>query len=478
MRAFPGCLASCAALLAVACLPLEAQVEQKKSPLEGIWLGSLKSGGGLRIAYLVSQKDGKLSAKMDSIDQGAKGLETEASLQDGVVRFASPKLGISFEGKFNNDATEIVGEWKQGKASLALTLKSVDALPSLARPQEPKRPFPYEEEEVIYENEKGKAKFTGTLTLPKTSGGPFPAVLLITGSGQQNRDEEIAGHKPFLLLADYLTRRGIAVLRVDDRGMGGSTGEVKMATTADFVEDGKAGVKFLNNRKDIDPTQIGLIGHSEGGIIAPIVASQSKDIAFIVLMAGSGVPGDELLLEQNKLVRAAAGESKLVIDVQVKLLATIMPIAKKEGDPKVAQKLMLEEFAKMKDKAGDEEKKELIKRENTDLKGLTESLSSPWMRYFLALDPRLALRKVQCPVLAIIGQKDTQVPYRPNLDEIAKALKEGGNKDFTCKDLPNLNHLFQTCKTGGVGEYATIEETIAPVALETVAEWIEGRLRK
>jgi uncharacterized protein len=478
MRAFAVYLASCAVLISVVCLPLQAQIEQKKSPLEGIWLGSLKIGEELRIAYHVTQKDGKLLAKMDSLDQGARGLDAQVTLEGTVVRFASPKLGFAFEGKLNKDATEIAGEWKQAKTVVPLTLKRVDKLPALARPQEPKRPFPYREEEVTYENKKGKATFTGTLTLPKAGGGPFAAVLLITGSGQQNRDEEVFGHKPFLIIADYLTRRGIAVLRVDDRGMGGSTGEVYKATTADFADDVKAGVEYLKSRKDIDATKIGLIGHSEGGIIAPMVASQSKDIAFIVLLAGSGIPGDELLLEQNKLVMGAAGESKLAIDVQVKLLHMVMPIVKKGEDPKVAQKLILEEFAKMKEMAGEEEKKELIKREKADLKVFAAALSSPWMRYFLALDPRSALRTVQCPVLAMIGQKDTQVPCKLNLEEIAKALKEGGNKDFTCKELPNLNHLFQTCKTGGVGEYATIEETMSPVALETMAEWIGARLRK
>jgi uncharacterized protein len=477
MRAFATLLACCSALVAIVCLPLEAQVSQEKSPLEGIWLGTMKGGKELRIAYHVNSKDGKLSAKMDSLDQGARGLHAEVTLEDNVARFASPKLGFAFEGKLNKGGTEISGEFKQGKATVPLTLKRVDKLPAPPRPQEPKRPFPYREEEVTYENKKGKATFTGTLTLPKASNGPFAAVLLITGSGQQNRDEEIFDHKPFLVIADYLTRRGIAVLRVDDRGVGGSTGEVSKATTADFAEDVKAGMEFLKNRKDIDAKHIGLIGHSEGGIIAPMVASQSKDVAFIVMLAGTGVPGDELMLEQNRLVLGAKGESKLVIDVQIKLLSMVMPIVKKEEDPKVTQKLILEEFAMMKDKANDKEKEELIRRENSDLKVLAAQLSSPWMRYFLALDPRQALRKVQCPVLALNGEKDTQVPAKLNLDEIAKALKEGGNKDFTCKELPSMNHLFQICKTCGVEEYAGIEETIAPVALETVAAWIEARVK-
>ncbi len=479
MRLFRCSLAGWMTLAALVCLPLQAQVEQKKSPLEGIWLGSVKAGATeLRIAFHVTDKEGKLSAKMDSLDQGAKGLDvSEVTFNDSAVRFAINNLAVVFEGKLNKEAMEIAGEFKQGKAAQPLTLKRVAKLPEPARPQEPKRPFPYREEEITYENKVGKATFAGTLTLPKTSGGPFPAVLLITGSGLQNRDEEVFGHKPFLLIADYLTRRGIAVLRVDDRTIGGSTGDVANATTADFAEDVKAGVEFLKSRKDIDATHIGLIGHSEGGIIAPVVASQSKDIAFIVMLAGTGVPGDEVLLEQNKLILKASGASKLAIDVQVKLLSMMMSIVKKEENPKTASSLIIEEFAKLKEKADDAEKKELEKRESADFKTMIKNLSSPWMRYFLTFDPRPSLRKVKCPVLALNGAKDLQVPPRQNLDEVAKALKEGGNMDFTCKEFPNLNHLFQTCKTGGVGEYGMIEETMAPVVLETMAEWILERVK-
>jgi pimeloyl-ACP methyl ester carboxylesterase len=480
MRIVVNHWALCVVLAALACLPLQAQVEQKKQSLEGIWLGPLKIGKQeLRIAFHLTETDGKLSAKMDSLDQGAKGLAIpEATFEGGVVRLASKGLNVAFEGKLNKDATEIAGDFKQGPNSFPLTLKRVDKLPAPNRPQEPKRPFPYREEEITFENKKAKAKFAGTLTLPKGSGGPFAAVLLITGSGLQNRDEEIFDHKPFLLIADYLTRRGLAVLRVDDRSVGGSTGDVSRATTADFAEDIEAGVEYLKSRKDIDATQIGLIGHSEGGVIAPIVASRSKDIAFIVLLAGSGVTGEELLLEQNRLVMNASGAKKLAVEVQLKLLGMVMPIVKKEADPQAAQKLVLEEFARLKEKASDEEKKELTVRENSDLKTLVKQLSSPWFRYFLMLDPRPSLRKVQCPVLALIGQKDLQVPPKMNLNEIAKALKEGGNKDFACKEMPNVNHLFQTCKTGRPTEYPVIEETMAPVVLETMANWILERVKK
>ncbi|HYV38535.1 MAG TPA: alpha/beta fold hydrolase, partial [Gemmataceae bacterium] len=384
---------------------------------------------------------------------------------------------VVYEGKLSKDATEIVGEWKQGGVSVPLTLKRVDKLPVALRPQEPKRPFPYREEEVVYENKKANVKLAGTLTLPKGD-GPFPAVLLITGSGAQNRDEEILGHKPFLLIADYLTRRGIAVLRVDDRGIGGSTGSVSSSTSADFAVDVLTGIDFLKAHKEIDPKRIGLAGHSEGGIIGPMVASESKDVAFVIMLAGSGVPGDEILLAQNKLILEAKGATKADIDLQLKLLTMVMGILKAEADPKVSEKRILEEFAKWKEKAPDEEKKLLAERETGDLKAIIYGLSTPWFRYFFSHDPRPALRKVQCPVLALIGSKDLQVPPQQNLPEITKALKEAGNKDFTVKELPNLNHLFQTCKTGDGSEYGNIEETMAPVVLEMMAEWILARTKK
>ena len=312
-------------------------------------------------------------------------------------------------------------------------------------------------------------KFAGTLTLPKGD-GPFPAVVMITGSGPQNRDEEILGHKPFLVIADYLTRRGIAVVRVDDRGVGGSTGDNNSSTSADFAEDALAGVEFLKGRKEIDAKRIGLIGHSEGGLVAPLAASQSRDVAFIVLLAGTGLPGDEILVEQNKLILKAAGASKEVIARQLKWLAIALPIVKQEPDSQVAQDRIAAELAKWKETVGTDEKKDVAEFVKALDKAAIAPLMTKWFRFFLSYDPRPALRKVQCPVLALNGEKDLQVPCKLNLDEIAKALTAGGNKDFTIKEFPNLNHLFQTCKTGGISEYAAIEETMAPVVLETMAD--------
>ncbi len=271
--------------------------------LNGIWQGSLKiSSVTLRIVFKVTvDKNGSYSATMDSPDQGAKDIPVDSVIyNDGNVKFVVGAVRGFFEGKVDFDNSTIKGEWHQSSMSLPLELKKIDKVEELKRPQEPKPPFPYNVEEVSYENKTAGIKLAGTLTFPKAK-GPFPAVLLITGSGPQNRDEELFGHKPFLVIADYLTRRGIAVLRVDDRGIGKSTGKFSSATTEDFAGDVLAGVEFLKSNKNINPKEIGLIGHSEGGLIAPMVAVKSSDVAFIVLMAGPGLPGDQILYKAGSV---------------------------------------------------------------------------------------------------------------------------------------------------------------------------------
>src|SRR5262245_7486170 len=276
----------------------------KRTPpagIEEIYEGKLKVGPlEVRLAFhLFKQKDASYAGTMDSPDQGAKDIVLDTvTVQDDTVKLELQSAKLVFQGKRSADNQEIVGTFKQAGQTFPLTLKRVAKTTESRRPQTPKKPYPYEEIEVTYQNTKDNIKLAGALTLPRSE-GPFPCVLLITGSGPQDRDETILGHKPFLVLADHLTRRGIAVLRVDDRGMGGSTGNVEDATSADFANDVLAGVAFLKTRKEINPAQIGLIGHSEGAIIAPLVASQSKDIAFIVMLAGTAFPGDEILYVQG-----------------------------------------------------------------------------------------------------------------------------------------------------------------------------------
>lgn len=445
--------------------------------LEGIWEGKLSAGPNtLRLVFRITKsQQGGLSAQLDSPDQGATGLPVDTvSLEGNAVRFEMKRFAALYEAKVDAGFTELTGVWKQGGVELPLVMKRVLSETKPSRPQEPQKPYPYDEEEVAYDNPKAGIRLAGTLTTPRGK-GPFPAVVLITGSGPQDRNETIFGHKPFMVLADHLTRNGIAVLRVDDRGVGGSTGNTGTATTEDFTEDVLAGVGFLKTRGLIDPKRIGLIGHSEGGIIAPLAATKSTDIAFIVLMAGTGLTGEEILYLQGALILKASGAGDQTIEESRKNQERIFSIIKSEKDPKEAEKRLMElrdeAVAKMTDeqkKAGGE------KAAEAQLRGV----NTPWFRYFLTYDPKPALTKVKCPVLAVNGERDLQVPYKENLAAIESALKAGRNKNVTIVMLPELNHLFQKAATGSPSEYARIEETMNPLALKTISDWIIERTGK
>lgn len=440
--------------------------------IEGIWQGALKvSGMELRIVFNISQTpEGILTATMDSPDQGVKGIPVdEVILENGNLRLEIKSAMGIFEGKLREDGLSIEGEWKQSGQLFPLVLERVDEVIELLRPQEPKKPYPHEEEEVVYENKQAAVKLAGTLTIPGQE-GPFPAVLLISGSGPQDRDETLLGHRPFLVLADYLTRRGIAVLRVDDRGVGKSTGDFAQATSEDFASDVLAGVEYLKSRKEIDPKKIGLIGHSEGGIIAPMVAVQSSDVAFIILMAGTGLTGEEILYLQAALIARAEGASDEAIAKNRSLQEQLFTVLKEEPDDAVAEKRLRTIYEDTLSEAELSEKEKEIAEAAAEAE--IQRILSPWFRYFLTYDPRPTLMKVKCPVLAINGEKDLQIPPKENLPAIEEALKLGGNNNYTIKELSGLNHLFQTAQTGSPSEYASIEETISPTALKIISDWI------
>ncbi|HLJ91260.1 MAG TPA: alpha/beta fold hydrolase [Candidatus Angelobacter sp.] len=434
----------------------------KPSDLVGDWMGTLNTGPAkLKLVFHITSTASGLKATLDSPDQGAKDIPfSSAQLKDGRVKLDAASIKGAFEGALSTDLSTLTGTWSQGGGSLPLQLKRVKSAAELQhhpRPQEPKKPYPYREEDVAYDNQAGGDRLAATLTVPNGK-GPFPAVVLITGSGPQDRDESLLGHKPFLVLADYLTRKGIAVLRADDRGVAKSTGNFSAATTADFATDTEAGVAYLKTRPEINPRQIGLIGHSEGGIIAPMVAARNHDVAFIVMMAGSAVPGDEILVTQATLLAEAGGkshEAALKVGAEERDVLNVLKQAQDDASLKNA----------LHDKLAAEMPEEKIKV-------AIAQLMSPWFRYFLAYDPAPALGKVACPVLALNGERDLQVPPKQNLPVIRKALEAGGNKSFEVDELPALNHLFQTATTGSPEEYSTIEETIAPVALEKISEWI------
>ena len=466
----------CLALIMVSSISMVVFAQQQDTSeisIEGIWQGELKVPGiELRIVFKISKKpDGTLTAVMDSPDQGVTGIAVEKVIvKDNTLYMEINSVGGIFEGKISNDFLTIEGQWRQSGQSLPLTVKRVNTAIEILRPQEPKKPYPYLEEEVIYENKAVGIKLAGTLTLPSEQDS-FPAVLLITGSGPQDRNEAIAGHRPFLVLADYLTRQGIAVLRVDDRGVGRSTGDFSPATSEDFASDVLAGIEYLKARKEINPKKIGLIGHSEGGIIAPMVAVKSPDVTFIVLMAGTGLTGEEILYLQSGLISKEMGISEKDITKNLQLNNKIFSVIKEEEDNKIAEEKIRQMFMTYWEDLSEEEKSRIGNPEDY-LKAQLQSLLSPWFHFFLTYDPQPTLSKVKCPVLAINGEKDLQVPPKENLSAIKEALQTGGNENFTIKELPGLNHLFQTAQTGAPAEYAKIEETISPVALKIISDWI------
>ena len=433
--------------------------------ITGKWMGILKiQGMELDLYFNISKKENNYTATLDVPKQGANGIPVTAiELVDSTLNISIGALGMTYMGIIKNNSI-IKGEFKQRGTLLPLDLKRVTAEATiLVQPQTPKAPFPYQEEKITFRNTKDQITLAGTLTLPQNI-QDFPTVILISGSGPQNRNSEIFGHQPFWVIADYLTRQGIGVLRFDDRGTEESQGDFSTATSLDFAEDVRAAVTYLKNRKDISADKIGLIGHSEGGAIAPLVASQSNDVGFIVLLAGPGMRGKELLLLQKATIEKAS-EIPAPITERGQVVfggAYDMILNSDPKDPTVRDS-MIAYFRTSYNNLMPEDQ----------LHNLANQLSSPWMMNFIKHDPTLALQKVQVPVLALNGEKDLQVPAKENLEAIEAALKKGGNTRFSTKQFPKLNHLFQTCETGLVSEYGLLEETFSEEVLKEITEWIK-----
>jgi pimeloyl-ACP methyl ester carboxylesterase len=432
---------------------------------EGVWQGALEANGlRLRLQLHVSHADqDQLVAALDSPDQGVSGLPaTNVSQKDVSFHFEIPEVGGVYDGTFNAAKTAIAGGWKQNEVTQNLEFKRSDKLLDLLRPQTPVKPYPYREEEVIFPNSGAKISLAGTLTLP-TGSGPFPVAVLLSGSGPHDRDETLVGHHPFLILADHLTRKGIAVLRYDKRGIGKSTGDYANATTEDFANDCDSAIAYLKHRKEIDSKRVGLIGHSEGGIIAPLVAARSKDVAWVVLLAGPGLKGEDFLLLQSesilKVTGANPGQIASTLDFNKQTYALV-----RQEKNRAALESKLNDLVQSSDTSG--------ALPPSALQAQVGMLASPWFRYFLDYDPVPALQKTLCPVLALNGEKDLQVPPKENLAKIQKALQDGANPDSQTTELPGLNHLFQHAPTGSPTEYGVIEETMAPEALNAVSDWV------
>ena len=441
---------------------------QTKS-IEGDWQGTLDAGAlKLRMGlHLSKDAAGNLTAKLDSIDQSIMGLPVKtATFTANRLTLDIPAVRGSFEGTLNAAGLEIAGTFTQG-AGVPLTFKRVDKVETLRRPQEPKPPFPYDAVDVAYESQ--GIKLAGTLTVPRGA-GPFPAALLITGSGPQDRDEALFGHKAFWVIADHLTRHGIAVLRLDDRGVGQSTGNSTMTSIQEMATDVFAGVHFLKGRKEIDGGRIGLIGHSEGGIVGPLAASQSPDVAFVVMLAGTGVTGEQVMYLQSEMVIRSVGGDDDAVKQNHKIQELLFGVLHQEKDQKDRQ-VMIQKFrdAWKADQGSDAPK---------EMEAQFGSITSAEMLSFILFNPADALRKVKVPVLALNGSRDVQVPALQNLPRIVAELTLGGNPDVTAVELPGLNHLFQHCKTCAPTEYGVLEETFSPGALEIMTEWLTRHVGK
>jgi uncharacterized protein len=437
--------------------------------LEGAWLGTLHLGAiNLRLVLKIKRAGAGWTATVDSLDQHATDIPVETVTLDGnKLTLALPKINGSYEGRLVGE--RLVGTFTQNGVTLPLELAKTAKPPVVtARPQEPKRPLPYEELDVSVASSAAGVTLACTLTEPRGK-SPFGAVVLATGSGPQNRDEALMGHRPFLVLSDAITRQGVAVLRCDDRGVGKSTGTFDKATTFDFADDTLAEVKALQSRPEISHAHVGVAGHSEGATVAAIAAARSKDVAFIVLLASPAFPGDQVSNLQRAWFERAAGENAQAIATTKAKWDTAYTIIKNEPDDAAATKKLRSLY----DRLPATDRAELGGPAGFD--ALTKQLLSPWWRTWLVLDPRTFLGQVKVPVLALDGQLDMQVEPGANLPEMKKAL--GHDRDVTVREMPGLNHLFQTAKTGSPTEYGQIDETMSPAVLTLVSDWIARHAR-
>lgn len=429
--------------------------------ISGRWGGMLDvSGQKIPIIFNIEKVESAFKSTLFSPSLGKDGIPVDSTtFENNKLTIKIIALKAEFSGELNSDG-KFVGTFSQNGMKFPLTINKGGTVvpPPLNRPQEPKPPFSYYSEDVNFSNPKANIKLAGTLTLPKKE-GKYPVVVMITGSGPEDRNEEIFGHKPFLVIADHLAKKGIGVLRFDDRGFAQSEGNFATATSEDFATDVESAVTYLKTRKEVNLKKIGLMGHSEGGMIAPMVAARSKDVAFIVLLAGPGISGYELLPLQGELIGRASGMSEVVVSQAKNINKGAYDIAMKTSDSKVIETELVEYF------------KKIGMPEQTSVQS-AKQLASPWMQFFLKYDPKTALKKVKVPVLAVNGDKDLQVPADINLQAIKETLEKSGNKKVTIIKFPNLNHLFQECQTGLVSEYGKIEQTFSPTALKEITDWI------
>ena len=439
---------------------LGAAQAQIMPSLSGDWRGTL---GPLTLtAHLRDPAGGARSATLDVPEQHAQGVPLEFSTRGDSVFFYLAVAHARFAGKRAADGQTLAGDWEQAGRLLPLTFNRLVAgqapVAAPRRPQTPRGPFPYRSTAVAFASPAPGVTLAGTLTEP-AGAGPFPAVVLLTGSGPEDRDETLFGHKPFAVLADYLTRRGVAVLRFDDRGVGESTGTLQGTTSADYAADARAALGWLRARPEIAPQHVGLLGHSEGGTAAVLAAGQPQGPNFLVLLAAPGIPGNEAIVQQTVALARLRGDGPAAQATVAQQETAVLAAVLQNPDNAQARLKLLPLLTQA--GVGPAQADQVIAQ-----------LTSPGYRALLADRPAQDLAQVRCPMLALGGSKDIQVAVAANLAGIRQGLQAAGNKDVTVRELPNLNHLFQTAATGSVAEYSASEETFAPAALQVIGDWV------
>lgn len=464
-------------LLAPVLLLSATAVAQQK--FSGMWQGVLNAGRPLHMAFHIKDST---AATLDVLEQNVKDFAASGvNIIGDSIHINFSKLSSSYKGVITGTDV-ITGSWNQAGRSFPMEIRRNEKPAELNRPQTPRAPFAYNSEDVTFKSADKKITYGATLTVPKGN-GPFPAVLLISGSGRQNRDEEVFGHKPFAVIADHLTKSGYAVLRVDDRGIGQTTGGDPGLTSADFVKDAAAALDYLKTRKEVDKKKIGMAGHSEGGMIAQMLATERADIDFIVLLAGPGIKATDLMMEQNGAILRANGAKEEVVTAYLELYKNIaegVVAAKTKADVKTNVAGAIKKWREHTDPQivmattgiSDNTSEEVVSEK------IAQQFMDPWLRYFLAYDPKPYLEKMEVKVLALNGEKDVQVISKSNLNGMEMGLSKSKSKQYNVMEVPGLNHLFQECKQCTVAEYAQLEETFSPSALLMITEWLDKYVKQ
>ncbi|PUZ24261.1 hypothetical protein GA0116948_107150 [Chitinophaga costaii] len=443
--------------------------------ITGNWYSVLNvNGHKLRINLILQKKsDTSYSGQLLSPDQMKTGLPlTRAALHGDTLFLEVATANARFEGVWDYRASAYIGSYKQNGLSLptgfSRTETSVqDIQPN--RPQNPKPPFNYVVQEVLIPNDSARLTLAGTFTRPSRN-KRYPVVVMITGSGPQDRDETVFGHKPFWIIADQLTRDGVAVLRYDDRGVGASTGAYGTAGIADFASDAKAAIAYLRTRPDVDVNHIGLLGHSEGGNILQVVAADNPQVAFAISLSGPGVKGEDMMLKQNELVYRSIGAPDTVVNNRLSNMKALFDIVTTQTEKDIIKQQLTAEATKQYAALSPEDKAKMPEAQY--VVSIVTSLMSPEMSSILRFDPAAYLPRIHCPFLAIGGSRDVQVDADQNLKGMEAELRKGGNKKLTIRKFDGLNHLLQECQECTVGEYKTLEQSISPTVVDFISNWV------